>query len=61
MLYVQYVYLTEAKRSLTIREKPNFSLERMLNKDYDSKSSVEKKIPGRDPQRAWSKNELIVK
>jgi hypothetical protein len=31
----------------------------MLHKDYDSKSSVEKKIAGRESQGAWSQNELL--
>jgi hypothetical protein len=31
----------------------------MLHKDYYRWSSVEKKISGREPQEAWSQDELI--
>jgi hypothetical protein len=31
----------------------------MLQKDYDHKGYVEKKISGRDPQGAWRQDELI--
>jgi hypothetical protein len=41
MLYVRYVHLTK-KPSIFIKVKPIFSSERMLRKDYDRKSSVEK-------------------
>jgi hypothetical protein len=34
MLYVRYVHLTKAKRSLIIREKPILSSESVLYKDY---------------------------
>jgi hypothetical protein len=40
-----YVIRTFDKRpSIFIRDKPIFSSERMLHKDYDSKDSVAKKI-----------------
>jgi hypothetical protein len=41
-----------------MREIPIFSSERMLNKDYDRKGSVEKKIYGREPQGARRQDEL---
>jgi hypothetical protein len=31
----------------------------MLHKGYDCKSSVEKKIAGRDSQEAWCQDEMI--
>jgi hypothetical protein len=31
----------------------------MLQKDYDSKSSVEKKIYGHESQGAWRQDEMI--
>jgi hypothetical protein len=31
----------------------------MLDKNYDHKGSVAKKISGRDPQEAWCQDELI--
>jgi hypothetical protein len=31
----------------------------LFQKDYERKSSVTKKISGRDPQRAWRQEELI--
>jgi hypothetical protein len=44
--------LTEDERpSIFIRDKPNFSSERVLHKDYDRKGSVEK-ISGRRSQEA---------
>jgi hypothetical protein len=46
MLYVQYVHIDEMP-SKFIRDKPICSSERMLHKDYDRKSSVEK-------ERLWS-------
>jgi hypothetical protein len=42
-----------------IRDKPIFSSERMLHKDYYRKGSVEKKISGRESQGAWGQDELI--
>jgi hypothetical protein len=41
-----------------IRDKPIFSLERMLRKDYDGKGSVEE-ISGRDSQGAWRQDEEV--
>jgi hypothetical protein len=41
MLYVRDVH--DERRSVFIRDKPIISSERMLDKDYYSKSSVEKK------------------
>jgi hypothetical protein len=38
---------------------PNFSSERMLHKDYYCKSSVGKKISGRESQGAWRQDEVI--
>jgi hypothetical protein len=37
---------------------PIFSSERMLHKDYYSKSSVETQISGRGSQGAWSQDEV---
>jgi hypothetical protein len=42
MLYVRYVYLTEPHKF--IRDKLNFSSEKMLHNDYESKDSVPKKV-----------------
>jgi hypothetical protein len=47
-----------------IRDKPIFSSERMLHKDYYRKSSVEKKnlvvsLKDRESQGAWRQKELI--
>jgi hypothetical protein len=39
----------DERPSMFIREKSNFSSERMLHKDYDRKGSVER-IYDRDPQ-----------
>jgi hypothetical protein len=47
------------RQSIFIRKKPIFSSERMLHKDYYRKSSVEKKISGRESQGALRRNELI--
>jgi hypothetical protein len=44
MLYVRYVHLTKAKRSILIRE---------IHKDYGRKGSVAKNL-GRDPLKAIS-------
>jgi hypothetical protein len=41
------------RSSIFIRDKPIFSSERMLHKDYDLKGSVERKISGRERQGAW--------
>jgi hypothetical protein len=38
--------------------KPIFSSESTLHQGYDRKSSVEKKISGREPQGAWRQDEL---
>jgi hypothetical protein len=58
MLYVRYVHLTKA--SIFIRDKPIFSSERKLHKDYDRKSSVAKKnMSGRELQGACRQDELI--
>jgi hypothetical protein len=40
------------------KSKPIFSSGMLLHNDYDRHSSVEK-ISGRDPQGAWSQDELI--
>jgi hypothetical protein len=46
--------------SIFITDRPNFSSERILNKDYDGKGSVaKKKISGRESQGARSQDELI--
>jgi hypothetical protein len=42
-----------------IRDKPIFSSERMLHKDYDRNRSVEKNISGLEFQGAWRQDELI--
>jgi hypothetical protein len=41
-----------------MRDKPTFSSERMLHKDYDRKCSVEK-ISGSESQGAWCQDEPI--
>jgi hypothetical protein len=47
MCYMWYVHLTKVERSIFIRDKPVFPLERVLHKDYDRKGSVGgKKISG---------------
>jgi hypothetical protein len=38
-----HVHLTKVKRSIFVRDKPIFSSERVLHKDYDRKGSVAKK------------------
>jgi hypothetical protein len=45
--------------TIFITDKPIFSSERMLHKDYDCKSSVEKKISRRESHRTWHQDELI--
>jgi hypothetical protein len=42
-----------------ISDKPIFSSERMLHKNYYRKSSVEKKKSGPGSQGAWRQDELI--
>jgi hypothetical protein len=49
---------TYERPSIFIRDKPIFSSERTLHKDYYRKSSVEK-ICGRGSQGAWHQDELI--
>jgi hypothetical protein len=44
---------------LFVRDKPIFSSERLLHKDYDRKGSVAKKISACQPQGAWRQDELI--
>jgi hypothetical protein len=54
------LYVLDEKPSIFIRDIPIFSSERILHKDYDSKSPVGGKNPsGRDPQGAWHQDELI--
>jgi hypothetical protein len=48
----------DEKPSIFVRDKPIFSSERMLRKDYDRKDSVEK-ISGRESQGTWGQDELI--
>jgi hypothetical protein len=48
-----------ARPAATVNDRPIFSSERMLNKDYDSKCSVENKIAGRVSQGACRQDELI--
>jgi hypothetical protein len=45
--------------NIFMRDKPIFSAERMLHKDYYRRSSTEKKISGRESQGAWRQDELI--
>jgi hypothetical protein len=55
------LYCEDTSRAVVsnlLRDKPIFSSERTLHKDYDCKGSVEK-IPGRDLQGAWHPEELI--
>jgi hypothetical protein len=42
----------DGKPSIFIRDKPIFSSDRMLHKDYYSKAQSEKKISGRESQGA---------
>jgi hypothetical protein len=49
MLHVRYVYFTMAKRSIFIRDKPIFSLQRMLHKKFCRKGPMKKRISGRVP------------
>jgi hypothetical protein len=50
----------DERPGIFIRDKPTFSSERMLHKDYDRKGSVaKKKNSGRESQRAWRQDELI--
>jgi hypothetical protein len=51
MLYV--------RKANHIHKRPIFSSERILHKYYYRKSSVEKKISGRESQGAWRQDELI--
>jgi hypothetical protein len=46
-------------RSISIREKPMLSSEKMLHKDYDRKGSDTEKVSDREPQGAWRQHELI--
>jgi hypothetical protein len=47
-------------RSLLIRDKPTFSSERMLHKDFDRKGSfAEKKVCSREPRGGWRQDERI--
>jgi hypothetical protein len=48
----------DERLSIFIRDNPIFSSERMLQKDYDCKGLVERKISGRDSQRAWRQDEV---
>jgi hypothetical protein len=52
-------YTLDEKPSIFIRDKPIFSSEKMLHKDYYRKSSVGKKIFALGPQGAWRQDELI--
>jgi hypothetical protein len=51
-------YTLDEKPSIFIRDKPIFSSERMLHKDYDRKGSV-KKNSVRESTGAWRQVELI--
>jgi hypothetical protein len=53
------IHTLDKKPSLFVRDKPIFSSGRMLHKDYDRKSSVEKKISGHKSQVTWREDELI--
>jgi hypothetical protein len=59
MLYVRYVHLTKAKRSLFIRDRHIHSSQRVSHKNYDREGSVEKENLGSQPQGAWRQDELI--
>jgi hypothetical protein len=54
-----YDMYTWQRPSIFIREKPIFSSERLLHKDYEGNGSVAKKNSGREPQEAWRQDELI--
>jgi hypothetical protein len=41
-----------------VNDRPILSPERMLHKDCDHNSTVEKQISGHDPQGAWHQDEL---
>jgi hypothetical protein len=45
--------------SIFMRDKPIFSSEMMLQKDYSRRSSIEKEICDRGSQGAWRQDELI--
>jgi hypothetical protein len=60
MLYMRYVHLTKAKRSLFLKDKSILSPESMLHKYYECKCSVaKKKNTGREPQGCSRQDELI--
>jgi hypothetical protein len=46
------IHKLDERSSIFIRDKPVFTSERMLHKDYDSKGSVEKEISGHESQGA---------
>jgi hypothetical protein len=50
---------TWQSRSVFRRDKPIFSSERTLHKDYYNKGLGEKKFSGREPQGVWRQDELI--
>jgi hypothetical protein len=49
----------DERPNIFIKDKPNFSSERMLHKDYYRKGSVEKKNSSRESQGAWRQDEVI--
>jgi hypothetical protein len=50
---------TWQRLNIFIRDKPIFSSDRMLHKDYDRKGSVAKNISCDESQGAWHQDELI--
>jgi hypothetical protein len=59
MLYTcMYDTNTWQRPSIFIRDKPNFSSQRLLHKDYGRKGSVEKSLV-RGSQGAWRQDEMI--
>jgi hypothetical protein len=60
MLHTYMIHTLDRRPSIFIRDKPIFSSERMLHKDYDCKDSVEEKILGPKSQEAWNQDEPPV-
>jgi hypothetical protein len=50
----------DERPSIYIRDKPIFSSERVLHKDYNHNGSVEKNIYGRESQGTWWQDELMA-
>jgi hypothetical protein len=59
MLAIWAICALDERTSILVRDKPIFSPERKLHKDYCRKGSVEKELSGRGSQGAWRQDELI--